>query len=87
MPGVEHLIEPAGEAPDAAGVHAQIRSTPPGVGSNVDPRQPVLVQHDTNFEIVFIAEDPRRTPDPNKANQVVRLELFPPVGLLDEIHA
>ena len=86
LPGAERLIEPLGEAPDSAGVHAQIRAIRPGAGSKIDPRQPVLVQPDTNFEIVFKAEEPPRAPDPNKARQIVRLEYSPPATLLDECH-
>ena len=86
MPGVEQPIEFLEEAPDPADVHAQIHATLPGAGSNIDPCQRVLVQPDTNFEIVFEAEHRRGAPDPNKAHEIIRLEQSPAGALPDEFH-
>ena len=84
VPGSEGLIEPRGEAPYSAGVCAQIHAARPGAGSEVDPRQSVLVQPNMNFEIVFLAEEPGGTMDPNETCEVVRLEHSPPGVLPDE---
>ena len=86
MPGVEQPIEFLEEAPDAADVHTQIHATLPGTGSNIDPCQRVLVQPDTNFEIVFEAEDHRGAPHPNEAREIIRVEQSPAAAPLDEFH-
>ena len=86
MPGAEQPIEPLEEAPDAADVRAKICPTLHGTGSNIDPRQCVLVQPDANFEIVFEAEDHCGAPDLNEAREVIRLEQPPAAAVLDEFH-
>ena len=86
MPGVEQPIEFLEKAPYAADVHAQIHATLPGTGPNIDPCQRVLVQPDTNFEIVFETKDQRGAPDPNEAREIIRLEQSPAAALLDEFH-